>query len=581
MAPDGTVDWYASGGLTAPADIWRLLDEDGPAVRVGPVREATSARRHVPSADTAFRAGTAVLETVSEGSGGRRAAVVDFVPWSGNGGVVRLVRALSGPVEVEVEVLGGPPRRPGGGNRVVAPSAMGLLLDGVHVAAPARFEPGSLGRDTERWRAVLHLDAGEEAVVTVGLDHPLGPDAAHRLLSDTEVAWRAWMSRLAYVGPYRAAVERALISLRSVTGPSGAPAAAGTTSLPRRVGSERCSDDRWVRLRDAAVMVGVLADCGLAEDAETSETWLRHTLTAAHLPWPAWFDADGQPVPEAEELPLRGWRGAQPVLRGRPRSIPDPGLVGPVAATIGASMRGPGGRSDDPGPLSAAFDALAEATDWAADHWRQPDGGTWEIDRPRRLYVAGRVGTWSALDRMARLARAANPLDLRAAAWQQEGQAVLSWMESSAVGADGGLTMDGTPGAPDEADAALLAVAWSGPWPLAHPVVRSTVERVLERLSSGPLLHRYSDRVADERAGPDHPDLEASLLAVRALALLGRWDEAHERMEGVTGIVESAGPGQMGQTADPVSGEMYGNFPASGPALALVNAALALGSGPR
>jgi GH15 family glucan-1,4-alpha-glucosidase len=133
----------------------------------------------------------------------------------------------------------------------------------------------------------------------------------------------------------------------------------------------------------------------------------------------------------------------------------------------------------------------------------------------------------------------------------------------------------------DEADAALLAVAWSGPWPAAHPVVGATVDRVLERLSSGPLLHRYSDRVADERAGPDLPDLEASLLGVRALARLGRWEEAHERMEGIAGLVAGAGPGLLSETADPLSGELYGNFPSTAAGLALVEAALALDAGPR
>ena len=50
---------------------------------------------------------------------------------------------------------------------------------------------------------------------------------------------------------------------------------------------------------------------------------------------------------------------------------------------------------------------------------------------------------WSALDRMARLGRAANPLDLQAAAWHQEARRVLAWLETDGVAADGGLRRDG------------------------------------------------------------------------------------------------------------------------------------------
>lgn len=580
VAPDGTIDWYAAGGVAAPPDLWRLLDEGGPAVRLGPVREGEAARRHLPPARLSYRPGTNVVDTVAEAAGGRRVLVTDFVPPDGDGGICRIVRALSGPVEVEVEILSGPPRRPDGGRRTVAPVDAGLLLDGLLVAAPGRFEAAPLDRDTGRWRAVLRLDTGEEAAVTIGFDHPLAAGAARRLLEDTETADRSWLAPVVPTGPYRGAVERALLGVRSLTGPSGAPAGAGTTSLPRRVGSERSTDDRWVRLRDVALAVPVLAQAGRPEDAEAAETWLRHTLTTAHLPWPEWLDTDGQPVPEAEEIGFDGWRRSQPVQFGRPAGPPDPGLVGLVVAATGASMGGPYPRPGDPGPLSAAFDALAEATDWAVDHWRQPDEGPWQIERPLRLYTAGRVSVLSACRRMAQLARAANPLDLRAAGWQQEGGDLLTWLESSAVAADGGLRMDGRPDAPDEADAALLAVAWSGPWPVGHPVVAATVGRVVERLSSGSLLHRYSDRVADERAGPDLPDLAASLAGVKALAALGRWDEAHARMEGVVGLIGAAGAGVAAETADPVSGELFGNFPSTATALALVDAAHALSAGP-
>lgn len=592
VAPDGTLDWYCPDGLSAAPGLWRLLDGEGAAVRVGPHRDGPAARRHLPAGHLGYRPGTNVAEAVTAGAAGRRVSVTDFMPWAGPGlevpgSVVRLVRAVAGPVEIEIEVETGPRRSPFGPRRVTV--AGGRLVAGsVAVECAGRFEPAPAGPDGERWRALVTLDAGQETVVTVAPapagGHPLeavGPDRAHRLLDETTAAWRSWLAPLYYDGPYRAAVERAALAVRVLTGPGGAPVAAGTTSLPRRVGSERTADSRWVHLRDVATAVGVLASVGLAEDAEAAEAWLRRAADGADRPWPGWLDPDGQPVPAVEELALDGWRRSGPVGTGRDPDRPDAGLVGAVVAAVGASSTGPGGRRGDPGPLSAAFAALAAAVDDAADRWRRPDAGRWEIVRPRRRYVAGRLELWGAFDRMARLARAADPLDLQAAGWHQEAREILSWIESDGTAPDRGLRIHGDGDGADEADGALLVAAWAGPWPSTHPVVVATVDRTLERLGAGPLLHRYSDRVADEMAGPDSPDLEVSAMAVTALGRLGRWDEAHERMEAIVALLERAGTGLPAAAADPVTGDVWGDLPATATALALVQAAKTLERGPR
>ncbi len=216
---------------------------------------------------------------------------------------------------------------------------------------------------------------------------------------------------------------------------------------------------------------------------------------------------------------------------GRPLGVVDLDVYGEVVAAYGVSTSGPGGGAGA-GPLSGAWPDLAGAIDWVADHWGEPDAGVWGSAGPPALLVASRVQVWAALDRMARLGRAANPLDLQAATWHQEARQVLTWLEANGVAADGGLRRDGRPGRADEPDAALLRIAWRGPWPLAHPIVTATVDRVLEQLGSDSFVYRYSPQVDDGRAGPDNPDLLASLWAVRALAQLGRWEEAHTRHGG-------------------------------------------------
>jgi GH15 family glucan-1,4-alpha-glucosidase len=507
---------------------------------------------------------------------------------------VRIVTALAGPVDVEVEAV---PGRWSGPARNVVPFGEGLVADRVVLRAGAPLLPVGRGRSRHGWGCTTQLRAGERLVVTVDrLDDdrhpPLSPDAALRLVESTESAWRSWLAPISYSGAYRGAVERSALVLRSLSPwEGGPPVAAGTTSLPRRVGGERTADDRYVRWRDAATAASVLARIGLHDDAAAAEEWLRRAVEGAPLPWPSLLATGTAAPPARRELPHPGWRGSGPVVTGRDDPL-DRDLYGSVAGAVSASTvlgadvgewaghpadlraGAPGGRMA--GPLTAAWPALAGATDHLAEHWADPDGGVWGMGGPPRRLTATRVQAWVALDRMARLARAANPLDLDALGWQQAAAGILTGLEADAA-AGRGLSIDSGPG--EHPDAALLRLAWAGPWPLDHPPVVATVDRILQRLGTGPVLNRYPADVDDGRPGPDSPDVLASLWAVRALAGLQRWEEAHERMARICALGEPLG--LLSEAVDPLSGEMLGNRPSAGAHLALIEAALALDAGPR
>jgi hypothetical protein len=583
VTADGTIDWYCPGRYDAAPVLSRLLDPRGGAVRLGPVRTGTAVRRRLPVGRQSYREGTLVVDT-ELAAGGARLLVTDFMPWPGPGQappgrIVRIATAMAGPIDVELEVVPGGPWGPA---RAVAGWSEGLVADRtvIHCGFPLVSDP--LDRDHPRWRGLRRLDAGESLVVTID-DGPLGrhaalsADAALRLADETVVAWRSWVSPLVADGPYARAVGRAALTVRSLThSASGGPLAAATTSLPRRVGSERSTDDRVVRLVDAAGAVGTLASVGLAEDAEAAEHWLRAAVEDAPQPWPVALDVEGGPLPDAGERPLAGWRRSQPVVTGAGPAVDDHDLLGDVVAAISACRTGPWGAGGD-GPLVGAWPALVAAADHLTDHWQDVDAGRWSgTGRPVRL-VASAVQAWCALDGMTRRARAADPLDLAVVPWHRAARDILRWLERDGVGDDDGLRRDPLPG--DRADAALLRVAWRGPWPPFHPVVVRTVERTIERLESGRLLYRLPATVDDGRAGPDNPDLLASLWGVRALARLERWEEAHERMEAVLAL---AGPvGLLSEAADPTSGELLGNLPSTAVHLAVIDAATALAAGPR
>src|SRR5581483_6897973 len=162
---------------------------------------------------TVLTAGEAALE------------VVNFLPWarqSADGRIVRVVTALRGPVDVEVDVQPAGPFRPA---REVSTWSEGIAFDGVAVHAGTPFEG---------WKAALRLDPGERRVVTIeAVDlrpEPLSVAEALDLRERIEGAWRSHLGPLLYGWPYRAAVERSLLVLRSLTPPQGAVVAAVTTS---------------------------------------------------------------------------------------------------------------------------------------------------------------------------------------------------------------------------------------------------------------------------------------------------------------------------------------------------------------
>src|SRR6202042_3465687 len=101
--------WEGALAAGGPPWLWRLLDPRGGALRVGPVRTGTGATRRVPAHEQRYRPSSNVAELVL-GPPGQAVRILDVVPWPGPnerppGRLIRLVTALAGPVDIEIEVV--------------------------------------------------------------------------------------------------------------------------------------------------------------------------------------------------------------------------------------------------------------------------------------------------------------------------------------------------------------------------------------------------------------------------------------------------------------------------------------------
>ena len=556
VAADGTIDWWCPTRFDADATFFRLLEPSGGALRVGP------AGKPRPGAQS-YDERTNVLRTVLPASEGEL-EVVDLMPWRldrrPDGRIVRILEARHGRVDVEIDIAPGSRWREA---KDVTSWSEGVAFDDTIVRTP-------LG-------TIFRLEAGERAVITVDpasdLD-PLSVDRALDLLDRTTTSWRSHVAPMTYDGPYRVDVERSLLVLKALTyGPTGTVIAAPTTSLPEKVGGERNWDYRYAWVRDAAMAIDAVYDAGLTDDADGFTRWLGTILAEKAFPLRPMYDVDGGELEGEEELGwLAGWRRSQPVRVG---NLATQQLQLDFYADVVEAVHLEQLQTDT--SLVDLWDELEAMTDWLAEAWRLPDSGIWEVRSEPRHLVASKVACWHALDRMGRLAGGRNPLDLKAIEWRRAADEVRVWIEQNGLDRDKACVHD--PGSRDLFDAALLRVAWQGPWPADHPSVVTTVDRILDQLSTGAFVHRYAPQVDDGLPPGEGAFLACSFWAVRALAVLGRWEEAHERMEALCGF--SRPLGLLPEEADPLTGDFLGNLPQALSHLSLIQAALALERGPR
>ncbi len=319
---DGSIDWCCFHRFDASPVFARMLDwKSGGYFRVAPVGAYEVDRR--------YRPGTNVLETKFSTEGGELVLVDCLVMGAENEEhpphqLLRTLRCLAGRIRVGVEFE----PRFDFGRTIPRYETRG---DGIGVAyggADALVLQSQIPMDEhERCSATgsAELVAGDEAslVLTYALPHRLDPitisaDEAAERLERTERFWSAWSGLCEYEGPYRAHVVRSALVLKSMANaPTGAIAAAPTTSLPEGIGGVRNWDYRYAWLRDAALNLYALFALGYTKEAHAFMRWLERTTAGRAQDLQILYGVGGERfLPEIELPGLEGYRSSRPVRIG-------------------------------------------------------------------------------------------------------------------------------------------------------------------------------------------------------------------------------------------------------------------------
>ncbi|MGH3015781.1 MAG: glycoside hydrolase family 15 protein, partial [Gaiellaceae bacterium] len=424
-----------------------------------------------------------------------------------------------------------------------------------------------VGRDAISGR--FEARDGDRALVLLGAanEEPLvfpSRDEAEARLDGTIAFWRGWTGKREYDGPWKDHVLRSALALKLlVYAPSGAIAAAPTTSLPETIGGERNWDYRFAWIRDSVFTLEALTDLGCAVEAKAFFWWLLHAAQLTHPRLQVLYGLDGNPEAAERLLPLAGYRGSRPVRVGNDaveqRQLD---IYGDLFQTVFLYVERGFELDSDTGRR------LAGIADHVCRIWREPDRGLWEVRSDPVHFTQSKMMCFVALDRACRLAERGLVDDGRAR-WAPQARAVQELVETSCYSEEKGSYTRSA--GSDELDASLLLGSLLQYCAPDSPRMLGTIDATRRELGHGPFLERYGGE--DGLPGKEGAFLACSFWLVEALARADRLDEAAETMEELLGHANDVG--LYAEELDPSTGEFLGNFPQGLSHLALVSAAAA------
>ncbi len=583
VAPSGAVEWLCVPRMDAPSVFGAILDRDAGAFRLGPAGVSVpDSRRYLP--------GTLVLETtwnIGEGW----LIVCDALligPWRGNDPVrttyrrppsdyaaehvlVRTVRCVNAEIQL---LLTCEPAFDYGTKR----ARWSYSGQGYHQAVASADDHDSqvalttdlrLGFEGSRAIARTLLKEGDRrfcALSWCGADPPMTYKDASRRLTWTTHHWQHWLATARIPDhPWRTHLARSALTLKGLTyAPTGAIAAAATTSLPETPGGERNYDYRYSWIRDSTFALWGLYNLGF--DWEANDFYHFITDVAERDgELQIVYGVGGEPDLAERELPgLSGYEGARPVRVGNEAYRQRQNDVwGAVLDSVYLHTRSPD-RLDD-----RVWPVLCQQVERALTRWREPDHGIWEVRGEPQHFTSSKVMCWVAADRGARLARMREEWDT-AARWTAAAEEIHTDVCANALRRRGVFTQHyGT----DALDASMLLIPLFRFLPPADPRVRATVLTIEDELTCDGLVMRYLAKETDDGFSGDEGTFTiCSFWLVSALTEIGEHSRARQLCEKLLGL---ASPLLLyAEELDPYTGRHLGNFPQAFTHLALINAVM-------
>jgi GH15 family glucan-1,4-alpha-glucosidase len=395
---------------------------------------------------------------------------------------------------------------------------------------------------------------------------PATYEDAYRRLVWTAHHWQHWLARGNFPDhPWRTHLQRSALTLKGLTfAPTGALAAAATTSLPETPGGERNWDYRYSWVRDSTFTLWALYTLGFDWEANDFFCFIAD-MAERDKELQIMYGLGGErDLTEAVLEHLDGYMGAQPVRIGNGAyQHRQHDVWGAVLDSVYIHTRSRDSLDE------RLWSILRRQVEAALNHWREPDRGIWEVRGEPKHFTSSKAMCWVAADRGARLARLREEYEL-AAEWQAGADEIHADICANALDDRGVFTQHYDT---DALDASCLLLALVGFLPPDDPRIVATVNAIADELTVEGLVLRYRVKETDDGlSGEEGTFTICSFWLVSALVMIGEIDRGRRLCEK---LLSFASPlGLYAEELDPLTGRHLGNFPQAFTHLALVNAVI-------
>ena len=397
-------------------------------------------------------------------------------------------------------------------------------------------------------------------------------DRVYLKLQRTKTYWMNWSETTTHFEFYNEDISRSALVLKALSyEKSGAVLAAATTSIPETIGEVRNWDYRFCWIRDASMVIKVMAGLGHRKSAQGFLQFIIDIIPNKDEKIQIMYGINGEKDLTEHILDhLDGYKGSKPVRIGNAAYVQRQNdIYGILMEVIFQQFMQFETTLENSEELWTIVRGIVRIVE---EHWKEPDKGIWELRTEERHFVFSKLLCWVAVDRAVKigeiLRKGINDShwkalrkeiyeDIYENGWNEEVQAYTQSYGSR------------------DLDASTLLMENYGFIKAKDPRYISTVKATGKELCNDGLLYRYKNK--DDFGLPSSSFTICTFWYINSLFKIGEKEEARKMFDQL--LSYSNHLGLFSEDIDFETKRLLGNFPQAYSHLALIETAANFSNG--